>query len=726
MTRTLDPGNAVHQIMTRLTSAFARTGHAPSSTNGSLDSLLAAALDAIGWIGSARQIAEAHPYLERLDTLAKVRATLHRLGVETKPVMLSATSLRPSHVPCFVELAETSEVVLVLAVGPTTAHALDRQDRVIELPLDTVAGWAWHVHLPSDHAGEPPRGSWVYRFLTSCTPDLGRILGVSLVINVLGLTSALFALAVYDFAIAAEAYATLTMLLAGTIAVLASEHVLRRRRAGSVAHLAARFDARAATATFAKVLSLPLALTAGAGLGSQLARFRQFRLGSNLFTGNLAGAMFDLPFTLLSFGLLFVLGGTIGFVPVALAAVLAMVFIVSAPRTAALAREAAEQKARSDTLLVEIATKHDTIREADIAEAMRKRAGEAYQTYLVARFRAQHSEALLLAVSQAIVGLAGVGVLCLGAHAVMTGSLSTGALIAMMAIVWRVLHPIQTVCMSLHKLQQFAATVHQIDQLMKQRGEAPESRTMVAPRTFQGHVRLREVSLRYPGRLDFGLRAIDLTMAAGSLVAITGSGGSGKSTLLKAILGLYPAQTGRVTIDGVDLRQIDASELRQASYYLPQDPVLFYGTISQNVRLAAPDATDDDVAKALALFGVHPGNPLLPDGFDTRVGGWARQPSAASLVQRIALAAAFIRTRPLVLLDNPAQHLDAEGDRALIATLSARRQRGTVLLVTQRPSHMQICDRVVVMNEGAIAAQGTPSEILPLIVNRPAAGQRAA
>jgi len=724
MTRAFDPGNAVHQIMASLTAAFGRPDERQAS-NGGLDSLLVAALDASGWVGTTRQIAEAHPYLEQLDNLTKLRATLHRLGVETKPVALS-TGLRPSHVPCFVQHAETGDVVLILAVGPTIAHAIDRQDRVLELPLDTIRGCAWHVHLPAEHAGDVHRGSWVYRFLTTCTPDLGRILGVSLLINLLGLASALFGLAVYDFAIAAETYGTLTMLLVGTVAVLGCEHAFRRRRADSIARLAARFDARAATATFAKVLSLPLALTAGAGLGSQLARFRQFRLGSNLFTGNLAGAMFDLPFTLLSFALLFILGGSIGFVPVALAAVLAMVFIAAAPRTAALAREATESKARSDTLLVEIATKHDTIREADIADAMRRRAGEAYQAYLLARFRAQHSEASLLAVSQAIVGLAGVGVLCLGARAVMTGSLSTGALIAMMAVVWRVLHPIQTVCMSLHKLQQFASTVCQIDQLMKQRGDAPETKTMVAPRTFQGRVRLREVSMRYPGRLDFGLRGIDLTIAPGSLVAITGSGGSGKSTLLKSILGLYPAQTGRVTIDGVDLRQLDACELRQASYYLPQNPVLFYGTITQNVRLAAPEATDEDVARALALFGVSPSNPLLPDGFETRVGGWARQPSAASLVQRIALAAAFIRTRPLVLLDNPAQHLDAEGDRALIATLSTQRQRGTVILVTQRPSHMQICDRVVLMSEGAIAAQGTPAEVLPLIVNRPAAEQRAA
>jgi ABC-type bacteriocin/lantibiotic exporter with double-glycine peptidase domain len=390
------------------------------------------------------------------------------------------------------------------------------------------------------------------------------------------------------------------------------------------------------------------------------------------------------------------------------------------------AREAADLKNRSDNLLVEITTKRDVILDGDMTDPIRNRAGELYNRYLVARFRSQQLEAALQSWSQAIVGVAGIGVLGLGALRVIEETMTTGALVAMMAVVWRVLYPIQTVCLSLYRLQQFVTTLGQIDQLMKMKGDTSESAGRTAPRRFDGALRLKDVTLRYPGRLDFGLKAVTLDVPSGALIAISGSSGSGKSTLLKVALGLYPVQAGRITIDGIDLRQLDGRELRQATYFLPQDPVLFYGTVAQNVRLTAPDATDDEVAAALSAFGVRLPHPLLPEGYETRIGGLIRRQSAAGLSQRIALAAAFARPRPLILLDCPAQHLDAEGDQMLRQALERAKRRATVLMVTQRPSHMALADRVVLMHDGEVVGQGPPAALVPRILAQMQRGTHAA
>lgn len=717
--------NAVHGLLALLARTF--TPQARRTAGGRLDDLLDIVLATCGWMGTPRQAAEARPYLETLDHPTHLRTTLWRLGIETRRVPINCAELTPNHTPCLVEQADGC-VCFVVAIDEGSAELIRAGgDRLEKIPLAQLSGDVWHIRsMETDRATERQRASWVQGTLGYCLPYGGRLFMLSCAINVVALLSALFAMTVYDFAIPARSMPTLAMLLAGALAAIGLEFMLRRARAEAVARLVARFDSLVATATYAKVLALPLSLTETAGLGTQLARFRQFRIGSSLFTGPIAAALLDLPFTLVSLALLVVLGGAIAFVPVAVAVVLLALFLAVGPTIAQRAREAADLKNRSDNLLVEIATKRDVIVDADMTAAIHRRAGDLYNRYLLARFRAQQLEAGLQAWSQTIVSAAGIGVLGLGALRVIDDTMTTGALMTIMAVVWRVLFPIQTVCLSLHRLQQFVATLGQIDQLMKMKGDTADTSGKAVPHRCCSTINFRDVTMRYPGRLEFGLKAMTTGAPPGALVAVTGPSGSGKSTLLKAALGLYPVQAGRITIDGVDLRQLDGRELRQSTFLLPQDPVLFYGTIAQNIRLTAPDATDDEVAAALAAFGITLPHPLLPEGLATRVGGLVRRQSAAGLSQRIALAAAFVRPRPLMLLDCPAQHLDDDGDALLRAALERGKRRSTTLIVTQRPSHMKLADHIVVMRDGEIIGQGPPAAMLPRVLNQQVRGAHAA
>jgi ATP-binding cassette subfamily C protein LapB len=197
----------------------------------------------------------------------------------------------------------------------------------------------------------------------------------------------------------------------------------------------------------------------------------------------------------------------------------------------------------------------------------------------------------------------------------------------------------------------------------------------------------------------------------GQIVGIAGANGSGKSSILKMVLGLYRPQAGGVMIDGLDIRQVDPIELRNAIGYVPQTTQLYHGTIAQNLRFADPTASDDDLRRAADQAGVLADIDALAQGFDTWIGDQSAQAMPSGLIQRLSLARAYLKNAPIMLFDEPANALDDRGDTAFVRQLEALRGNTTVLLVTHRPSHMRICDRLIVLDAGMVIADSTPEDV---------------
>ena len=718
----------VRAAQQRIAAAFAARKDAVSGVAKSgVASLIAPLLDTLGWRGSPRHIAEAMPHETPVEDGEMLRAVLSRLGVETPLVSLTPRLIRARHGPCLIERG-LKKVQLVSGV---------ESDGRLRL-YDPMTG-TWTSARPKDVRGTVrlarlvdtsqkqeslQRDGLVWPVLRSFRSRLMAVFWQSFFISLIGLLVSLYVMYVYDKAIGTGSRDTLIMLALGALGGLAVEMRLRQRRARGISWIGARFDAIVASNSLRSVLSLPLAMSEGAPLGAQLTRFRQFEVGRELFGGSLATALIDLPFTLVFFAVIFALGGALGLVPVALAVTLAVIGLVSDPISAKQNQEMGEAKAKSDTILVEITTRMRTIKDDNAEAIWLDVATDSYRRYLTGRFRSLQFSNALQTIAQALVSAAGVGVLGLGAIEVMQGTLTVGALIAIMAVVWRVLGPIQTVFLSLNRVKMMMRTVRQIEQLMKIKPERPPNRTTGPERRLMGAISMSNACLRYGTRLELALKAVSLNIAPGEFVTITGASGSGKSTLCKAILGVYPIQSGTIRLDDVDLRQLDPAETRQAIGFLSQEPALFFGTIAQNLRLVAPDATQDELVAALATMGIRTDHPALREGIETRLSAANRKVMSLAFVQRIALARMFVRPSPILLFDEPGTHLDREGDEAFMAAVARLKGRCTILMVTERPSHMRLSDRVVVMQEGQIAGQGKPEEIVPLLMaqaSRPAA-----
>jgi ATP-binding cassette subfamily C protein/ATP-binding cassette subfamily C protein LapB len=333
---------------------------------------------------------------------------------------------------------------------------------------------------------------------------------------------------------------------------------------------------------------------------------------------------------------------------------------------------------------------------------------------------ARHLTHVLQTVSQALMTICGVLVLGIGAMQVMGGEMSLGALIATMALSWRVLNPMNQAFLSITQLAQSRTVIDQINNLMKVPLEREPGHLPRITRDIQGDLKISSLVLRYPGSTEASLKGIELNIKEGEIVAITGPSGSGKTALFQALTGLFQPQVGSILFDGLDVRQLDAGEWRSKIGYAPDDLDFFYGTVKQNLLLSDPGASDERLFEITSQLGLLPYLEENFEGLETRLNGEVLKQIPDNMKQRIVLARAFIKRVPLYLFDNPGTHLDFEGDKKFMEMIRALHGKATILINTQRPSHMKMADRVVVLNSGQIAMMGTPDKVVPALMGQTA------
>jgi ATP-binding cassette subfamily C protein/ATP-binding cassette subfamily C protein LapB len=307
---------------------------------------------------------------------------------------------------------------------------------------------------------------------------------------------------------------------------------------------------------------------------------------------------------------------------------------------------------------------------------------------------------MLSNVAQMLVMIAGIMTLLIGTQLVIAGDLSIGGLIAVMMLVWRVLTPVQTVFLSVNRINQLMESIGQVNQLMRIPLERPEKLTRSVFRPFEGHIVFDSVAFRYTANDAPVFRSLSFEIKPGELVGVASENSSGRSTLLKLLMGLYKPQSGTILLDGLNLAQHDPHEVRAVIGHTPLDPVFFYGTVAQNMRLSAPTASDETVLRALSDAGVNLDSGAFPDGLETRLTDQRLRALPDGVKQCLSLARMYCKNASINLLNDPAAQLDENASRALLRKLMDLRGKSTVVIVTNRPRHLEICDRAFVLQNG--------------------------
>jgi ATP-binding cassette subfamily B protein len=232
------------------------------------------------------------------------------------------------------------------------------------------------------------------------------------------------------------------------------------------------------------------------------------------------------------------------------------------------------------------------------------------------------------------------------------------------------------------------------------------------PEPARGAVNFESVRFAYPTRPGHAaLDGLSFAAAPGERIAIVGPSGAGKSTVLQLLLRFYDPQGGRVLVDGTDIAQVDPETLRARIALVPQDPVVFSGTVSENIRYGRPEAGDAEVRHAAELANAHGFVTALPQGYDTQVGERGVTLSGGQR-QRIAIARAILKDAPILLLDEATSALDAESERAVQAALDTLMRGRTTLVIAHRLATIRAADRILVLDDGRIVETGTHESLL--------------
>lgn len=675
-------------------------------------------LAALGWRGEERQLLEALPHLEDVDTVEALRGVLARLNYETHPQRIALGKLSDEALPCLFETAD-GRILVVRLRSPGVFAVFDgNANSERQVTPDDAVGTAYtarEIDVDADQVAISKVG-WGFNVFSSFKFLIWQLLGITFVSNLFALAIPLYTMNVYDNVIGTKSQQSLMYFCAGVLVVILADVALRLIRARATAYLGARCEAILGSAAFQQLLYLPINMTERAPIGAQITRIKQFEGIRDIFTGNIASTVLDMPFLLVFLGAIIIIGGQIAWVPVVLIAAYGIMAALTIPLTKYHVGVTGEVRSKLQSFLMEAISNHRAIRsngaEAVWVQRFNQLSGEAVMHH----FRSQQVNIVTQTLSQNMVTLSGLATLWIGTLMVLDGNLSLGALIAVMALVWRVLAPINSAFLSLNRLSQVKQTFKQINALLRLKLERTPGQVPTFFREFDGDISASRVGFRYVPRAEPALAGVSLEIPSGQFVVLAGHSGAGKSTLLKLIAGLYPPQAGAVHIDGLDVRQLDPGELRHAIAFVPQKATLFHGTLDQNIRLAHPTASDTDIERACTDARVGDYAEILSNGRDTRLNAEMQRQMPAALRQRIVLARAFVKDANIVLLDEPASGLDRSGEEGLLAKIESLRGKATVIMVSHRPSHMRAADRIVYMEYGQIVYDGRPEQVLPLII----------
>ena len=535
-------------------------------------------------------------------------------------------------------------------------------------------------------------------------------IAASLLINLIGLGTPLFVMNVYDRVVPNQAEATLWVLAIGITGVFCFDLLLKTLRGLCLDLAGKKTDLIISATLFERIIGMAMKVRP-ARVGSFAQNIHEFQSLRDFLASLTLASVIDLPFTLLILAVIAMIGGHLVWIPLLAFPLVALIgWALQRPLAETMQRTMALAAERQSSLIESLAGL-DAVK-VNNAESERQYIWEqTIGTLSRLELRARMLSSLALNATLLLQQLAGVVVIVLGVYQIIDGQLSMGGLIACYMLSGRALGPLTQISGLLTRYQQARVTLDSVNQMMELPQERHADERPLKRQSLQGAVEFRQVDFHYPDQQQAALHKINLVVRPGEKIGIIGRSGSGKSSLAKLIVGLYQPDAGSLLVDGIDVRQLDVSDLRYNIGYVPQDIQLFSGTLRDNLVSGARYVEDELVLQASELSGVHEFARLHPKGYELQVGERGQNLSGGQR-QNVALARALLLDPPILLLDEPTSSMDNTGEERLKQRLTAVIGTKTLLLVTHRASMLSLVDRLIIIDRGQIIADGPKGGVM--------------
>ncbi|QLI81008.1 type I secretion system permease/ATPase [Chitinibacter fontanus] len=564
----------------------------------------------------------------------------------------------------------------------------------------------------ADHI--PRAEHWFWSSVQLCYPMYGHVLLAACLINIFALALPLFTMNVYDRVVPNQIYDTLWVLSIGVVLLLLFDVLIKALRAYYIDLAGKRIDVMLSAQIFERVLGLKVA-SRPQSVGAMVSHFQEFEGFREFITSATVTVIVDIPFVVLFLLVIFWLGGWLVLVPMICIPVIVILSLLLQRPLGELIQQSFRVASQKQAGLIETLSGIDTLK-ASTAESYAQRRWEK----IIGEFgklavKTRGLSSMIVIQAGFIQQLATVVMVIGGVYLIGLRELTVGGLIACNLLLGRTLGPFAQVASLISRYHQARAGLKGMEQVMALPVEREKGQDFVQRPDFKGEIEFRNVSFSYPGQDTLALDDVSFHISPGERVGIIGRIGSGKSTLEKLILGFQEPSAGAVWIDGVDVRQIDPAQLRHNIGYVPEDVFLFYGSVRDNIVLSAPYIDDAAMLDAAEIAGVSEFVNRHPKGFDMLVGERGVGLSGGQK-QTLGIARALLLNPAIYVFDEVTSALDNRSEEQFKQRFMRRlNTQHTLLLITHRMSMLTLVDRLLVLDNGRLIADGPKAEVMNML-----------
>ncbi|MFK7879676.1 type I secretion system permease/ATPase [Roseobacter sp.] len=574
-----------------------------------------------------------------------------------------------------------------------------------------------HVEMPTQTtSGNSPR-HWLWSALRPYWTEYAQVILASILINLLALVVPLFTMNVYDRVFPNAALITLWSLVAGVGLALVFDALLKLVRAGVIDRIGRKVDRVVSATVFRHVANLQLDgdTPQSSTLMNTLKDYEQV---AEFFSSQTLANLIDLVFAILFILLIYYIGGPLALPPaLALGLVLIMGLMILRPL-----RNASEKNRATGGAKTSVAA--ESVAEIETLKAIsgQSRMQSRWESQSALAAQAQAKSRRLATFATTITALAtqasSIGIVVIGVYLALDGQITMGAVIAAMILSGRALAPTAAVT-GLFVRGSFAlSTLRSLDELMKRPSDADARTRAINTTSRTGMLELKKVSLTYHGSVLPALKDVSMRVPAESHLGVIGPIGAGKTSLIRVMAGLWPASEGLLLLDGLNTQQIAPATLRNMVQLVPQEPVLFSGSLAENIAFGLPGARDEDILRASRDAGVDRIAAAHPDGFAMQISERGRNLSGGQR-QMVALARALLPQPRVLILDEPTSSMDMQSEALFIAGVERALQRRpmTLIISTHRMALLQLVTQVAVLSGGVLQQHGPKDAVLAKLKN---------
>lgn len=678
--------------------------------------LLDPLLDSLGWKGDEQELFNALPFRFgqfSVDEFISVMTSLgfildfkngnfHRNEIDRYP---------------FVYFTNDKTLLVIKEVGNKFLYFDSNEEKYLERDIDPIPGTYvfFSTKNPLDVTLKDQSKNWFPILLKRFKIPFLVVTMTSFALSLLYLVAPLFVMLIYSQISIANVSTNLWILSIGILLYVGALVFFRMIRSYTLGSITSRLSFILNQEVFRRLLYLPPHISESGSVGRQLAKLKDFNTIVDFFSGPGFVAIFELPFVLILLVVMYAIGGSVAFIPFVALILFALLGFYYFPLVKKFSESNQRLGSQKNEYLLETFTKVNSIKNYALQDMWLSKFYEIHEKHIESSLVSGDLNNSINTISGTVISLAALGTIGVGVNNVVNGEMNSGALLASIMILWKVLNPLRTLFSLSVQLHRLKTSISQVNSFMNLVQEETQKDSFVYYNALKGKIEFHQVTVRYAQNAFPSLLGLNFKIDAFEHLIVYGHGGSGKTSIIKLLTAMTQPQSGRVIVDDMNLKQINPIKLRSQISFCPEIGSFFDETIMDYFELANPESKEHEIKEILDELGVLQQIENLPSGFDTVLDENNEELFDFSLLKKINLAKTLLSEENILIIDSIELDLSREDKNVLKKLMRKLKGKKTIIVTTEEKTFFEVADKILWLDRGKTKLFGPAQMVVPLM-----------